>query len=102
MSLILVYTTFSSEDEAKQIINILLENKLIACANLFPINSFFYWNNSIQSSKEFGCYLKSTDKKFEAIIKTIQKHHSYEIPCILKMDIEANNLFKEWIENEVE
>lgn len=102
MSLILVYTTFSSEDEAKQIINILLENKFIACANLFPINSFFYWNNSIQRSQEFGCYLKSTDKKFEAITKTIQKYHSYEIPCILKMDIEANNLFKEWIENEVE
>ena len=32
----------------------------------------------------------------------VEKIHSYDIPCIIKIPIEANKSYFEWIRNEVE
>ena len=67
-TLISVYATFTSEDEAIGIINKLLAAKLIACANIFPIKSFYVWNDALQQDTECAALLKTIEKTTSLLI----------------------------------
>ena len=98
---ILIYITFSSEKEAKKIAAKLLETRLIACANIMPPHKAIYeWDDKIKEDKEVLMLAKSTSDKFEAIKLLVEKLHSYELPCILSIDIsDGNPEFLNWIED---
>lgn len=38
---------------------LLIKNKLAACANIFPIGSVYKWNGKIVKEKEFGVFIKT-------------------------------------------
>jgi len=100
MSIIAVYVTHSSEEEAKKIWNLLLEKKIIACYNLLKINSFYWWNNSITNDNEVVSLLKTKKDNWELIKDEIKKIHPYKIPCIMKFEVDANEDYEEWVERE--
>lgn len=95
--MILIYTTTPNEKEAKEIANDLLKKKLIACANLFPIQSVYPWKEEIAEDKECALILKTTEELFEKTKKEIKKLHSYEIPCIIKLNAEPNQEYHQWL-----
>lgn len=101
MSLILIYITNKDRDEAKRVAKHLLDKKLIACANIFPIDSMYWWNKKIEKTEEHVVIAKSLDKNFEKIKTEVKKIHSYKIPCIIKIDVESNEEFENWIRKEV-
>ena len=88
MNYIIVLMTTSTIDEAKKIIQILLEEQLIACANMIEsISSFFWWKGKIEEDKEVLVIMKSNKDNFEKISKRVKELHSYEIPEILSVSI---------------
>ncbi len=101
MDIISVYSTFATKEEASRIIQILLEEKLIACANLTPIESFYAWKGEIRCDGEWSVLAKTTDTLWTTIKNRISELHSYEIPCIIRYQIEANKAYTEWVIGEV-
>jgi periplasmic divalent cation tolerance protein len=97
MNLILVYITNPTEDEAKRIAKYLLDKKLIACANIFPIKSMYWWGDEVVSENEYVLILKTTEEKFEIVKNEVEKIHSYETPCIIKIKAEANEKYFKWL-----
>ena len=97
MGFIMVYVTHPSKESAKRIISVLLEKKLIACANTFPIMSNYVWKNEIKEDEEFVSILKAKSENFEEIKKEIKKIHEYDVPCITKIDVSANPEFDDWV-----
>jgi periplasmic divalent cation tolerance protein len=97
MEIIIIYVTNPDKEIAKQIGDYLLQLKLIACFNVFPIESSYWWNGNIESSGEFVSLLKTRAEYWETLCSEIEKIHPYEIPCILKINIEANEEYKKWI-----
>lgn len=95
----IVYTVFSSEDEATRLIADLLEQRLIACANLFPkIHSFYRWEGVIASDQEYPALLKTKDECVSSLITYLNKAHSYECPCVIVLPVENGNpAFIEWV-----
>lgn len=51
MKIISIYITYPNIEEAKKICTHLLEQKLIACANYFPIESAYWWKGKIENEK---------------------------------------------------
>ncbi|MEM2131075.1 MAG: divalent cation tolerance protein CutA [Candidatus Woesearchaeota archaeon] len=99
---ILIYTTCKDLQEAEKISKHLLNLKLIACSNVFPINSFYFWNEKIENSNEYACILKTLKKNYKKIEKEIKKIHSYEMPAIFSINIK--NMSKEyfnWINHNI-
>lgn len=94
--MILVYTTCKGSKEAKKIASHLLKKKLIGCANFFPISSSYKWKNKIVNDREYALLCK-TKKPFKAVEGEIKKIHSYEIPCIIKINASANKEFLRWL-----
>lgn len=87
-------------EEAKKIISHLIEKKLISCANLFPVESYFRWKGKIDNSKEIVSICKTKKENWEKVKSEVKKLHSYETPCIIKLDAEANEDFASWVESE--
>ncbi len=100
MSFILIYVTHENLNEAKKIGEHLLENKIIACANYFPITASYWWHRKIESEDEYVSIFKTRTENWELVKKTIDKIHPYDIPCIMKFEVEANESYEKWINDE--
>jgi len=98
--MVLAYITCKDKKEAVKISMHLLRKRLIACSNMFPISSLYWWKNKIASGKEFVIIAKTTEKNFKTIEKEVKKTHSYEIPAILKIKADANDDYMAWVMKE--
>jgi|SRR3990167_2287093 len=97
----LVYITCKDKREAERISMRLLRKRLIACANTFPVKSMYWWNKKIIKDNESVVIAKTKDKNFKRIVAEVKRIHSYQIPCILKIDAEANKDYERWANKEM-
>jgi periplasmic divalent cation tolerance protein len=99
----IVYITAANLEEAQKIGKTLVEERLAACVNIFPIQSIFRWNEKIDEANEFGMIVKTRSKKIKEIEQRVKELHSYEIPCVVsfRMD-EGSDDYLEWIEESVD
>lgn len=96
-----VYITASSKEEARVISKALLEKKLAACVNMFPINSMYWWNEKIEEALEFALIVKTKSEKLKKLKEEVKKVHSYEVPCVCAFAVEDGfRPFLDWIDKE--
>jgi periplasmic divalent cation tolerance protein len=101
MTYVIVYATSKDEKEARTIGEILVKEKLIACANIIPaIQSIYWWKGKIEKNGEAAMFLKTKKSLVKRLIKRIKELHSYEVPTIDVITISDGNpeCFK-WIED---
>lgn len=99
--MIIIYTTLPSQETAEKLAEKLLTQKLIACANWFPITSMFSWQGAISKEGEWVLLCKTLEENQPDVERTIKKMHPYEIPCILSLLVGSNQEFFSWAEREV-
>jgi len=99
----LIYVTTSTEEEARNISQILLEKQLVACANISsPITSLYRWEGQIKNEKEVTLLLKTKNSLVEKVIQEVNTLHSYECPCIISWRVAtAHEPFTKWINESV-
>lgn len=99
MSYVLVVTTTSSKEEAVKIVRNLLNEKLIACANIVgPVSSLFWWQGKIDEENEFLVFMKSRKSLFERLSERVVEIHSYDLPEIIALPIvEGSPLYLDWL-----
>ena len=99
--MISVYITCKDLKEAKLIASHLLEKKLIACANIFPITSMFHWQGKVVDESEAAMLCKARKEGFERIKEEVKQLHSYDIPCIVALPWHgSDDEFKKWVGEE--
>lgn len=97
----IVYITTGNMDEAKQIARILVEKKLAACVNMFPVTSIYRWDG-IQEDYEVAMIVKTTYEQIEQIEKAVKEIHSYTVPCIISFSIDGGSRdYLQWIDDNV-
>lgn len=98
---IFIYVTVPNGNEAKRIADFLLEKRLVACVNMFPIKSMYWWRRKIGVGEEIVLILKTVEKNYNKIKLEIGKMHSYSVPCITKIPVIPNVEYGQWILKEV-
>ncbi|MBS0585561.1 MAG: divalent-cation tolerance protein CutA [Verrucomicrobia bacterium] len=100
---ILVMCTVGNIDEGRSICRGLVENKLVACASLFPlVESYFLWDGLLEETPEVKIFLKTKAALYPLVERFIKEHHSYQVPEILSFKVEAGNLeYLKWIRETV-
>ncbi|KLD99070.1 divalent-cation tolerance protein CutA [Aliarcobacter butzleri] len=91
MKTIIIQTTCSSEEEARNIAKILIEEKFAACVQLSQIKSFYNWDNQFCSDKETLLNIKTRKKHFKKIKSKIKELHSYDVSEIIQLDISKSS-----------
>lgn len=95
MKVIIVQTTCSSKEEAKNIAEVLIKEKLAACVQLSDVESLYIWNEKFCSDKETLMIIKTRKKNFKKVKSKIKELHSYDVPEIIQTDI--TNASKKYI-----
>ena len=99
--MICVQVTCKDRAEAEKIALILLEKKLIACANIFPADSMYLWKGKIERGAEFVMFGKTLREKFAAIKKEVVHVHSYDVPFVGAWEEMTTNEIEEWMKKEL-
>jgi len=97
MTFIIIKITCPNIEEARKISTHLLQKKLISSANFFPIKSISSWTGEIQEVDESLAFLKTRKNNWEKVKDEIKKIHPYKIPCIIKIEVEANEDYESWV-----
>ena len=88
----IVLVTFPSIEEARRIVNVLVEERLVACANLFPgVESVYRWKENVESSVEVAGILKTSTGCLSRLEVRITELHSYEVPEFLVLSPESGS-----------
>ena len=98
--MIFLYTTCKDKKEAEKISMHLLKKRLIACANMLPIKSMYWWNYKIVNDSEYAVLAKTNSKNYKKAVDEVKKIHSYKIPCILRIEARANKEYEDWLGKE--
>ncbi len=95
----LILSTFPSKDSAMIAIQALLEQRLVACANILPnIESWYWWQNKIENSNEVLVLFKTSYAKYDVAMEIIQKNHPYETPEVIIVDIDKiSEKYQSWL-----
>lgn len=97
-TMIFIYIPCKDKKEAQKLAKILLEANLVACCNLFPVESLWLDNGSIKEGQEFVLIAKTLKKNYRKVKELISKNHSYSIPCIAALNVtRINGSYYHWL-----
>ena len=96
---IIVLVTTANKQEAEKIVQHLLTDKLIACANIIgPVTSFFHWSGKEEHAEEYLALMKSRSDLFDRLTAAVKLLHSYEAPEILALPTSAGSrTYLDWL-----
>src|SRR5258706_3290677 len=96
--LLLVFTTFASEDEAARVVRALIEERLVACGNLLPgARSIYRWQDGVKDEREVVALLKARKQDWPALMSRLHELHSYTTPeCIAVRIASGSPAYLSW------
>ena len=84
----IIMTSMPDFEEAEQLAEHLLKNKLAACINILPsMVSIYRWKGALVQDQEHQLLIKTRATCSEAVISAIQDSHPYELPEIIAIPI---------------
>ena len=95
-----ILTTTGSQEEANHLSELLVQEKLAACVQRFPITSNYTWEGQLTHDSEWLLLIKTRSEKYKGIEALILTHHSYDVPEIIQLPVEAGNPgYLTWIDD---
>jgi len=98
--MLLVFTTFASEDAAARVVRTLVEERLIACGNLLPgARSLYRWKGEVADEREVVVLMKTRKQDWTAFLSRLHELHPYETPeCIAVRVAAGAPKYMAWLE----
>ncbi|RMG40924.1 MAG: divalent-cation tolerance protein CutA [Planctomycetota bacterium] len=102
-SLCTIYVTAGSREEALRIARSLVEEKLVACVNVFgDVVSVYRWRGACHEDPEVVLIAKTTAERRDAAMLRIVALHSYDCPCVTSWPIlAAHEDYEQWVRESV-
>lgn len=96
---VVVLVTFPNIEEARRVVHVLVEEHLVACANLFPgIESVYRWKEKVETSVEVAGILKTAAGCIGRLEARFTELHSYEVPEFLVLSPDSGTeAYLNWI-----
>lgn len=96
---IVVFVTAKDKQEAQKIARRLVEDKLIACANIVDgVKSVFWWQGKTDEADETLLIMKSEKRLFKKIAAAVKALHSYDLPEVIALPIiEGSADYLKWM-----
>jgi periplasmic divalent cation tolerance protein len=100
---IVVFVTTPNSEEAAQLAEMLVGQRLAACVQILPeMESVYRWQGKIERQKEVLVIAKTTKAKFEELEREVRAIHSYETPEIVALPLTAGSpAYLEWLNSSV-
>ena len=100
----LMMTSVGTEQQAVEISEELIARRLATCINIVPcLRSIYRWKGKVCEDTEYLLLIKTPQRLFDRVSAAIREFHSYELPEILALPVQAaEKNFHEWVLRMVE
>ncbi len=99
--MIVLYTTFPTEKDARKVGGELVEEKLAACVNIFPgMVSIYRWEGAVENGNEVAMLVKTRKELESQALEALAARHPYSVPALMVFEprrVAASYL--EWLRN---
>lgn len=94
--------TGPDEDTIARIVHTLIDERLIASANIIPtIRSVYRWQDEVKDTHESLALLQTTESRVPKVIARITQLHPYQTPRVLSTPISYSSaLYEDWVSRE--
>ena len=90
--LVIAFSTFPDRETAQKIARELVENAVVACANIVPsVESIYFWKDKVETSAEVFAIFKMTAARYSEFESRLRKLHPYDVPEIVRLNIAGGN-----------
>lgn len=98
-----IHWTSGSLDEARKISRYLVQERLIASAQIVPwIESVYKWNNQLETAQESKIVFKTIQENYEKIKEIVIENCSYQVPEITYIAIDGGNKeYLNWMQESI-
>ncbi|MEM7765651.1 MAG: divalent-cation tolerance protein CutA [Pseudomonadota bacterium] len=101
MRFLAVLTTIDDEIRARALASALVEQRLVACAQISRIESVYRWDGDVVQEPEYRLLLKTTEARYPELEHAIGQLHPYETPAIMALPAEKlEAAFGNWVVSE--
>ena len=94
-------TMVDSEESARVLAAAGVHARLAACAQVEAIQSYYWWDNALQTSAEWRITYKTTAVQRSALQKLLSSRHPYKLPQWLWGECAASPAYAAWVAGEV-
>ena len=101
---LIAFTSFAGEEDAARVARVLVEERLVACANLLPgARSLYRWEGRVADERECLVLLKTRKQDWTALLSRLHELHPYETPELIAVRIAAGApKYLQWLEAQLE
>lgn len=99
--LLVVYIPCPNFEQAEQLVEHLLMQRVIACAQLIEANSRYRWEGRLVKDTEVIVIAKTIAQHYELLEREVLQKHPYQTPCIVVFPAKANDAYGAWVQQEV-
>jgi len=101
--MIFIYTTCESMEEAEKLGALIIQSKMGACVDFWPIKSCYNWEGSYQCVSQAMLLVTTLEAKLDPVTQLINDNHTHSVPLIAGVDIRRmNHDYKEWMTKEIQ
>ncbi len=96
---VLVVLVTCPPNQAEAIANALVEERVAACVNVVPsLHTVYRWKGAVQHESEAMLLVKTTKDRFEALKQAVLRHHPYELPEVIAIQVDRGHApYLEWV-----
>jgi uncharacterized protein involved in tolerance to divalent cations len=100
---LVVFVSCAGKEQAEKIAGAVVEERLAACVNVVPgVRSCYVWEAKVTWEEEVLLVIKTTAAAFGALERRVLELHSYAVPEIVGVRIEAGEeKYLKWVEEAV-
>jgi len=96
--MILILVSFENNKDAEKAANYLIDHRLAACVEIYPVKNFYVWKDEKVAADEVSGIIKTDDGYFDKVRTALEKILPYEIPQIIEVKAEgANQSYLKWV-----
>jgi periplasmic divalent cation tolerance protein len=101
---LVVLVTAPDVEEAARIGRALVEERLVACANIMPrLRSIYRWQDAIHDDAEVLVIIKTTATRLERLTARVIELHPYDTPEVLALPVAGGSeAYLDWLRQQVE
>ncbi|MFE7189916.1 divalent-cation tolerance protein CutA [Kitasatospora sp. NPDC057541] len=99
--LLVMTTTHDDEAKARALATAAVRARLAACAQVYRIQSVYWWEGEVQDTAEWRIDFKTRAELADALTGFIDEHHDYDTPEVVAVTVAAGSpAYLEWVRAE--
>ncbi len=101
--MVFIYTTCKDMEEAKRLGKLIIDKKMAACVDFWPVESMYMWEGKMTDASQIMMMITTFESKLQDVDDLISQNHSYSVPLIAGVDVRRiSRPYKEWMNEQIQ